>query len=252
MTEERRGGAWDAWNQDWVSHPDVADSLDAPTLPNFIDRLKLEFLGRDLPRSGRALEVGCGSARLLARMGRAAPLELVALDPTPNSLAVVERTAAIAGVRMQRVSGDARALPFPDGSFDLVLSGGLLEHFPEPEGVLAEMVRILRPGGTFYADVVPRKFSLYRIREYSRIRKTEWFMPGVFESSHGPRRYARALEALGCTRPRVRTAGAYPPRTGPTLARIASIVDGTPIAGLLGWYFMIAARRGPLRDKGTP
>lgn len=245
MSEGQAGGSWDAWDRDWVGHRDVEDSFDAATLPNHIDRLKLEFLGADLPRTGRAVEVGCGSARLLARMGRAAPLELVALDPAPNALGVVRRTAAIAGVRMERVRGDALALPFPSGSFDLVLSGGLLEHFPEPEAVLAEMVRILRPGGTFYADVVPRKFSLYRVREYPRMRRTEWFLPGVHESAHGPERYVRALESLGCATPRVRTAGVYPPRTPPALARVASLVDGTPLAGWLGWYFMIAARRLP-------
>ncbi len=244
MTAERPDGSWQAWDRDWVSHPYDGAALDAPTLYNHIDDLKLEFLGADLPKSGRALEVGCGSARLLARMGRAVPLELVALDPAPNALALASRTAVIAGVRMQRVRGDALALPFADASFDLVLSGGLLEHFPEPEAVLAEMVRILRPGGTFYADVVPRKFSLYRVREYPRMLRTEWFMPGVYESSYGPQRFTTALSRLGCASPRVRSAGVYPPRTGPAFARVAKLVDGTPVADLLGWYFMIAARRG--------
>ena len=50
---------------------------------------------------------------------------------------------------------DARILPFKNASFEVVLSGGLLEHFPDPLPVLTEMVRILRPGGIFYADVVP-------------------------------------------------------------------------------------------------
>jgi SAM-dependent methyltransferase len=245
MTGESSERSWEAWDQDSVAHPNAGDSLDAPSIWNHVDRLKLDFLGADLPRSGRALEVGCGSARLLARMGRAVPLELVALDPAPNALAVARQTAAIAGVRMQRVRGDALSLPFPDASFDLVLSGGLLEHFVEPETIMAEMVRILRPGGTFYADVVPRKFSLFRVREYPRMRRTEYLMPGVFESPYGPGRYAKALVQLGCTAPRVRSAGVYPPRTEHALARFVSGLDGTPVADLLGWYFMIAARRGP-------
>ncbi|NOT34295.1 MAG: class I SAM-dependent methyltransferase [Candidatus Eisenbacteria bacterium] len=251
MTDRQPVRSWAAWDRDWVSHPDIEDSLDAPTLANHIDRLKFEFLGADLPASGRAIEIGCGSARLLARMGRAAPLELVALDPAPNALAIVRRTAAIAGLRMERVRGDALSLPFPDASFDLVLSGGLLEHFPEPEAVVAEMVRILRPGGTFYADVVPRKLSMFRVRDAGRMLRTEWLMPGVYESSHGPRRYARALERLGCSKPRVRSAGVYPPRTGPALARFVAGLDGTPVADLFGWYFMIAARREPARGRGT-
>lgn len=243
MSEPRTGGAWDAWDQDWVAHPDVDTPLDADTFANHVDRLKVDFLGADLPRAGRAIEVGCGSARLLARMGREAPLDLVALDPTPNALAVVRRTAQIAGVRMTRVRGDALTLPFDDGSFDLVLSGGLLEHFREPEGVLAEMVRVLKPGGTFYADVVPRKLSLFRVLDARRMLRSEWLMPGVYESTHGPSRYARALRTLGCDRVRVRGAGLYPPRCSARVAKAFGFLDGTPLADGFGWYFMVAARR---------
>lgn len=236
-------GAWDAWDRDWVSHPNRDDSPHAPTLPNWIDERKVDFLAGDLPRTGRALEVGCGSARLLARMGRTAPLDLVALDPAPNALALARHTARLFDVRMRCVSGDALSLPFADGSFDLVLSGGLLEHFRDPEPVLAEMVRVLKPGGTFYADVVPRKFSFYRVLEYGRIRRTEWFMPGVYESRLGPGRYVKALGEMGCDRVRVRDAGVYPPRFGRRMAAATRFLDGTPIARWLGWYFMVAARR---------
>jgi len=237
--------AWRAWDQDWVASSEArVEPFDVPSLANHIDRVKLGFLGADLPRSGRALEVGCGSARLLARVGAAAPLDLVALDPAPHALALASKSAAQAGVAMRRASGDALALPFHDGAFDLVLSGGLLEHFREPEPVLAEMVRVLRPGGTFYADVVPRRFSLYRLQDLPRILRTPWLLPGVFESSYGPARYRHALERLGLDAIRVRAAGVYPPRSGPALAALAAALDGTPIADLMGWYFMIVGRRG--------
>jgi SAM-dependent methyltransferase len=236
--------AWRAWERDWTAASTAeVETLDAPSLGNHIDELKIAFLARDLPRAGRALEVGCGSARLLARVGTAAPLELVALDPAPSALGLAWRTAERTRVEMERVRGDALGLPFRDGSFDLVLSGGLLEHFRDPEPVLAEMVRVLRPGGTFYADVVPRRFSLYRLPELPRIVRTPWLLPGVFEASHGPGLYRRALTALGCHEPRIRWAGVYPPRANRAMARRLAVLDGSPLAGLLGWYFMIVTRR---------
>src|SRR5689334_16681934 len=120
---------WHAWDATWSPGSDAPRvDLDGPTLENHIDALKLRFLGADLPASGRALEVGCGSARLLARIGRAAPLTLVALDPAPQALVRAGATAVAAGVRLARARGDALRLPYRDGSFDLVASGGLLEH----------------------------------------------------------------------------------------------------------------------------
>jgi SAM-dependent methyltransferase len=242
--EERPPSDWRAWDATWSpASGNPRPGLDHDTLENHIDAGKLRFLGVELPRKGRALEVGCGSARLLARVGRDVPLELVALDPAPQALALAAATARDTGVTMTPMRGDALALPYADASFELVLSGGLLEHFAEPEPVLAEMVRVLEPGGTFYADVVPRKLSLYRVREAFRMLRNPWLMPGVYESPHGPDRYRAALERLDCEHVRVRWAGVYLPRANRAVAEQMARLDGTPIAAALGWYFMIAARR---------
>jgi ubiquinone/menaquinone biosynthesis C-methylase UbiE len=53
-----------------------------------------------------------------------------------------------APANVELVEGDATALPFPDGSFDLVVTARTLHHVARPELVLAEAVRVLRPGGT--------------------------------------------------------------------------------------------------------
>jgi SAM-dependent methyltransferase len=236
-------GAWDAaWQGRLAEAP---AGLDAPTLENHIDAGKLAFLGDRLPRAGRAVEIGCGSARLLARVCRAAPLAGHAVDPSPEAIRLAAGTSAALAAPMTRLRGDALALPFRSASFDLVLSGGLLEHFEDPRPVLAEMVRILRPGGTFYADVVPRKLSLYRLRELPAMLRGSFSIAGVHESSFGPGFYRRALAELGCGDIAVRGAGVYPPRSGPGWARRTAAWDGTWIADRLGWYFMIVARRGP-------
>ena len=84
---------------------------------------------------GRVLDLGCGvghSYRLLA------PRETVGLDVSADVLAGQDR---------ETVVSDMRALPFPDTSFASVVSVQSLEHVPDPERVLAEVVRVLEPEG---------------------------------------------------------------------------------------------------------
>jgi len=103
-----------------------------------------------LPR-GAGLDLGCGDGklmRILLDAAGAAP-ELVGVDIDP----LETRDAAASGVyrRVHTAPGDA--LPEPDASFDFVFSNSVLEHIPEPEPVLAEAARVLRPGGAFLATV---------------------------------------------------------------------------------------------------
>lgn len=233
-----------AWNETWKGSLDAAPpDLDTPSLENDIDRLKLEFLAPFLGKPGRAVEIGCGSARLLARVGKAAPLELFAVDTSPAALAVARATSKAIGLPITCIQSDARHLDLETGSFDLVLSGGLLEHFPDPRPVLSEMVRILKPGGVFYADVVPRKLSWYRRRDLFRMIRSPWMLPGVYESSFGARYYRRVLEELGCVDVVSRGCGVYPARNPRKWLRYTERLDGTALGDLLGWYFMLSARK---------
>lgn len=73
-----------------------------------------------------------------------------------------------------RVVADAADLPFRDASCDMVLAVSLLEHCPEPERVIAEMIRIVRPGGYIYC-AVPFLYPLHGSpRDYMR-----WTLPGL-------------------------------------------------------------------------
>ena len=226
------------------------------TWANEIDRRKMRLLGRYLPAEGTGCEVGCGSARLLARVGlTSSELTLVAIDQSSVALELAKATASAFSVPIRTARGSVVSLPLQDAAVDVVLSGGLLEHFPEPAPVLAEMVRVLRPGGIIYADVVPRKHSWYRAHEAERMRTSEYLEDGVYESSLGPREYERRLRALGCETIHSSWCGVYPwrlqhRRVGPLVARASRILDGTPIAARWGWYFVfVAIKRRPPGDR---
>src|SRR5207244_3921598 len=96
---------------------------------------------------GSLAELGCGSGRLLARISLERPdLTFVAVDYEAEAIQLVEQSARVYGAKIQAFVDDVNHLKFPDAAFEMVLSGGLLEHFVDPMTPLREMVRVLKPG----------------------------------------------------------------------------------------------------------
>ncbi len=100
--------------------------------------------------SGDVLDVGCGPGHLAIRLAALNPeLRVTGLDISP---AMVERAvwhARQSGLadRVRFQVGDVQAMPFPEGQFDLVVSTFSLHHWEDPVRGLAEIHRVLRPGG---------------------------------------------------------------------------------------------------------
>jgi SAM-dependent methyltransferase len=109
---------------------------------NFISDAENSLLtALGLPISGRMLDLGCGPGAAAARIRAARPdLNIVGLDRDAGLL-----TRARAQLRV--LQADAQELPFPSASFDAVHVRLLLRHVPRPAVVLAEVHRVLRPGG---------------------------------------------------------------------------------------------------------
>jgi len=104
-----------------------------------------------LPPRMRALDVGCGTGEITERLARERPgAQLIGVDLIEAHLVRArERCVDLAG-RVAFRTGDAFALDFEDGAFDLVLCRHVLQAVTEPERALAELVRVLRPGGVLH------------------------------------------------------------------------------------------------------
>ena len=233
------------WNNEWKTIDESGYSPDARTWDNEREEMLMDFIRPFLPDTGTVAEVGCGKASMLARIGRERKqLKLVAVDYAEEALTLVQQSAKAFGVEITTYLDDVNNMKFPDKSFDFILSGGLMEHFKDPRPALAEMIRVLKPGGVFYAGVVPRKlFSLHRPLHI-------FLGPKVYRTTYGPELYAEWLRELGCSDVTTLSKGFYPPGLHrlPPDARVAverafRKFDGTWPADLLGYFFAVAARR---------
>ena len=118
--------------------------------------------------AGRALDVGCGSAGNTAVL-RDLGWQVTGLEFSPAAASLAR------GRGLPVVRGDARRLPFPDESFDLVMSTDMWEHIEEDDLVAAEAARVLRPGGRLLV-AVPAGMDLWsghdtalgHVRRYER------------------------------------------------------------------------------------
>ncbi|WP_372791377.1 class I SAM-dependent methyltransferase [Paraconexibacter sp.] len=94
------------------------------------------------------LDIACGSGNATVPAALTGAT-VTGLDLTPELFDDARRRGAAAGVRFELVEGDAEALPFPDESFDVVISTFGIMFAPRHAVAAAEVVRVLRPGGRF-------------------------------------------------------------------------------------------------------
>jgi ubiquinone/menaquinone biosynthesis C-methylase UbiE len=102
------------------------------------------------PISGDVLEIGGGGGAMAAGLlARHSAARVTVADLDPLMVRATARRLAAFGRRATATVGDATALPFDDGGFDIVISFLMLHHIGRWEAAVGEAVRVLRPGGRF-------------------------------------------------------------------------------------------------------
>ena len=130
----------------------------------------------------RWIDVGCGSGAITELlMQRCAPIEIHGVDPSESQLAFARTRPGARGAQFQR--GDAMALPFPDNRFDDAVMALVIFFVPDPAKGVAEMARVVRPGGTIAAyawDMAGGGFPFHPIQaEFRAIGITPPMPPSV-------------------------------------------------------------------------
>ncbi|MEY9852336.1 ubiquinone/menaquinone biosynthesis C-methylase UbiE [Leifsonia sp. EB41] len=141
--------------------------------------------------SGRVLEVAVGSGRSLPYYP--AGVEVVGIDLSPEMLAIARRRAAELGRTVDLREGDAEALPFADGEFDTVVCALALCSIPRPGVALAEMARVVVPGGSVVLVDHTRS-------DRALVYAGQWLIERVsipVQGEHLTRRHRAEVEAAG-------------------------------------------------------
>jgi SAM-dependent methyltransferase len=123
------------------------ESGDYGVFATYLEKGALEFLDRvNIPSGSRLLDVGCGAGQLTMPAARKR-IHVTGLDLAANLVQQARTRAAAEGLTIQIDEGDAEALPYPDASFDVVLSLIGSMFAPRPELVASEMRRVCARGG---------------------------------------------------------------------------------------------------------
>lgn len=146
--------------------------------------------------TGRVIEVGAGNGHNFAHYPEAVS-EVLAVEPEPHLREMAQAAAEAANVPVRVVEGSAEALPVEDGSFDAAVASLMLCTVPDQAAALAEMRRVLRPGGElrFYEHVVSRRRRLAAVQR--AMDATFW--PVVAGGCHCARDTSEAIARAGFT-----------------------------------------------------
>jgi 2-polyprenyl-6-hydroxyphenyl methylase/3-demethylubiquinone-9 3-methyltransferase len=160
--------------QKLLFYDSIADRLDQVLNQYDMDRRLEVVFGDLLPdetlAGRRLLDVGCGTG-WFSRVAKARGASVVSLDIGIELLKKVREKC-----ETERVAGDACALCFPDGVFDIVLATESIEHTLDPKRALAELHRVLKPGGSLVVTVPNRLWHLSAtIADTFKLRPYEGF-----------------------------------------------------------------------------
>ena len=143
----------------------ITDQLDGDTLgvlearleargrhPKFLHMMGEYLEGMGIDGAGSVLDVGCGTGVVARTIARRAGFRgrITGIDLSPSLIATAQRLARseASAERIDFRAGDSQSLELADASFDAVIAHTLISHVDHPQGVLEELTRVVKPGGT--------------------------------------------------------------------------------------------------------
>jgi 2-polyprenyl-3-methyl-5-hydroxy-6-metoxy-1,4-benzoquinol methylase len=150
------------WDDVWAGK--VRMRLPSPWV---VSTRNLQRLLRPLVRPGdRVLEIGCAPGKMLAWVAAELGANVSGLDYSEKGLATARTLFSALGLHADFRCEDLRATTYPEASFDVVFSVGVIEHFDDPRDVVHDHLRLLAPGGTALMTV-PNYRGIYgRLQAY--------------------------------------------------------------------------------------
>jgi ubiquinone/menaquinone biosynthesis C-methylase UbiE len=202
-----------------VLEPEVMDSVEEAMAYDELERLFGEILFEGFAESavqmgmanGKVLDVGTGPGRIAIRMAKLNPgFSIDAMDLSKNMLSLAERNAREQGVgdRIRFSLGDAKRIPFPDHTFDLVVCHNMLHQLPDPVGAVREINRVAKPHGAILIRDVRRMpaalmrvlLPLYCLRYGRTLRSLTY---ASYRAGLSSREFAEMVEEAGIERARI-------------------------------------------------
>lgn len=202
---------------------------------DLLDELEIDFALPSI-RGREVLEVGCGTGLLLRAFAQEAR-RAVGVDLSPGMLAHARARG------LEVVEGSSDALPFADASFDVAVSFKTLAHVPDLGRALAEMARVVRPGGTLIVEL----YNPWSVRALLKRARPLRVADGS-ERDVGTRyddrraleralpRGARVVEVRGIRTLPLMGAWLDWPALGPTLARLENRLARVKLSAYVGGF----------------
>ena len=104
-------------------------------------------LVKKIPEGGQVLEIAPGPGYFSIELAKLGNYQISGLDISKSFVEIARRNAEQAGLRIDFREGNASAMPFKDNTFDFTFCQAAFKNFSEPVTAIAEMYRVLRPGG---------------------------------------------------------------------------------------------------------
>jgi len=160
----------DYWNSNPVHSVEFHVESDLSAYLNEIDELRWSdnerwsrslFYEFDSGPGIKLLDAGCGIG-VLSRFYARKQFEVYSVDISDKAVEITDRSLKLFGLKGQVSVSSVEDLPFPDNSFEYIVSNGVIHHTPETEKAVAEFYRVLKPGGcasvcVYYKNILLRR-----------------------------------------------------------------------------------------------